>query len=349
MAGFPGLKRKFRRGRPRGKSVCLCRGKRRTAREVLKSPGSGGPSRGALKCMCGNTMSVPLLTDAATVSGAERETAAVIFLHGLGDTGHSWADALSTIRLPHVKYICPHAVGLCFSIATTDARTAASSPTWLFARQHLQHRLSPLGGGPRGCSAPSQPLCCGLLIPPEPVPFLLSLPRPRIPVTLNMKMVMPSWFDLMGLSPDAPEDEAGIKKAAENIKALIEHEMKNGIPANRIVLGGFSQGGALSLYTALTCPHPLAGIVALSCWLPLHRAFPQAANGSAKDLAILQCHGELDPMVPVRFGALTAEKLRSIVTPARVQFKTYPGVMHSSCPQEMAAVKEFLEKLLPPV
>uniref|UniRef100_A0A8C4L3M9 palmitoyl-protein hydrolase n=1 Tax=Equus asinus asinus TaxID=83772 RepID=A0A8C4L3M9_EQUAS len=157
--------------------------------------------------MCGNTMSVPLLTDAATVSGAERETAAVIFLHGLGDTGHSWADALSTIRLPHVKYICPHA--------------------------------------------------------------------PRIPVTLNMKMVMPSWFDLMGLSPDAPEDEAGIKKAAENIKALIEHEMKNGIPANRIVLGGFSQGGALSLYTALTCPHPLAGIVALSCWLPLHRAFPQ--------------------------------------------------------------------------
>uniref|UniRef100_A0ABI8AN73 palmitoyl-protein hydrolase n=1 Tax=Felis catus TaxID=9685 RepID=A0ABI8AN73_FELCA len=98
--------------------------------------------------MCGNTMSVPLLTDAATVSGAERETAAVIFLHGLGDTGHSWADALSTIRLPHVKYICPHA--------------------------------------------------------------------PRIPVTLNMKMVMPSWFDLMGLSPDAPEDEAGIKKAAEN-------------------------------------------------------------------------------------------------------------------------------------
>ncbi|XDB47311.1 hypothetical protein AB1E18_000908 [Capra hircus] len=243
--------------------------------------GSGGPSRGALQCMCGNTMSVPLLTDAATVSGAERETAAVIFLHGLGDTGHSWADALSTIRLPHVKYICPHA--------------------------------------------------------------------PRIPVTLNMKMVMPSWFDLMGLSPDAPEDEAGIKKAAENIKALIEHEMKNGIPANRIVLGGFSQGGALSLYTALTCPHPLAGIVALSCWLPLHRAFPQAANGSAKDLTILQCHGELDPMVPVRFGALTAEKLRSVVTPARVQFKTYPGVMHSSCPQEMAAVKEFLEKLLPPV
>uniref|UniRef100_A0A5G2RI53 palmitoyl-protein hydrolase n=1 Tax=Sus scrofa TaxID=9823 RepID=A0A5G2RI53_PIG len=97
--------------------------------------------------MCGNTMSVPLLTDAATVSGVERETAARR-LFSLPSYRHSWADALSTIRLPHVKYICPHA--------------------------------------------------------------------PRIPVTLNMKMVMPSWFDLMGLSPDAPEDEAGIKKAAEN-------------------------------------------------------------------------------------------------------------------------------------
>ncbi|XP_045406505.1 acyl-protein thioesterase 2-like [Lemur catta] len=110
----------------------------------------------------------------------------------------------------------------------------------------------------------------------------------KILMTLNMKIVMPSRFELMGLSP---EDEAGIKKAAENMKALIEHEMKNGIPANQIVLGGFSQDGALSLYTALTCPHPLAGIVALSCWLPLHWAFLQAANGSAKDLAIHQCRG----------------------------------------------------------
>uniref|UniRef100_A0A8C7TSJ5 palmitoyl-protein hydrolase n=1 Tax=Oncorhynchus mykiss TaxID=8022 RepID=A0A8C7TSJ5_ONCMY len=157
--------------------------------------------------MCGNNMSLPLLAEAVTVSGTEKETAAVIFLHGLGDSGHGWADAMTAIRLPHVKYICPHA--------------------------------------------------------------------PRIPVTLNMKMTMPSWFDLMGLSPDSPEDEAGIKRAAENIKAIIDHEAKNGIPANRVLLGGFSQGGALSLYTALTCQQQLAGVVALSCWLPLHKSFPQ--------------------------------------------------------------------------
>uniref|UniRef100_A0A8C0CEY2 palmitoyl-protein hydrolase n=1 Tax=Balaenoptera musculus TaxID=9771 RepID=A0A8C0CEY2_BALMU len=225
--------------------------------------------------MCGNTMSVPPLTDAATVSGAEQETAAVIFLRGLGDTGHSCADALSTIRLPYVKYTCPHA--------------------------------------------------------------------PRTPATLNMKMVMPSWFDLMGLSPDAPEDEAGIKKAAESIKTLIEHEMKNGIPANQIVLGGFSQGGALSLHT-------------VGCLCP-YRAFPQAANGGAKDLTTLQCHGDLDPMVPVRFGALTAEKLGSVVTPARVQFKTYPGVRHrfgpwgppTSHPLPPTDSAQMIVSLLPPL
>ncbi|XP_056438198.1 acyl-protein thioesterase 2 [Gadus macrocephalus] len=230
--------------------------------------------------MCGNNMSVPLLAEAVTVSATEKETAAVIFLHGLGDSGHGWADTLAAIRLPHVKYICPHA--------------------------------------------------------------------PRIPVTLNMKMTMPSWFDLMGLSPDSPEDEAGIKKASENIKAIIDHETKNGIPANRIMIGGFSQGGALSLYTALTCQQQLAGVVALSCWLPLHKTFPQAASGSGnKNTPILQCHGEMDPMIPVQFGALTFEKLKSIVSHDKISFKTYPGLLHSSCPQEMAAVKEFIEKQLP--
>ncbi|XP_019960214.1 acyl-protein thioesterase 2 [Paralichthys olivaceus] len=228
--------------------------------------------------MCGNNMSFPLLTEAVTVSGMEKETAAVIFLHGLGDTGHGWADSLTGIRLPHVKFICPNA--------------------------------------------------------------------PKIPVTLNMKMTMPAWFDLMGLSPDSPEDESGIKKAAENIKAIIDHEAKNGIPPNRIMLGGFSQGGALSLYTALTCQHQLAGVVALSCWLPLHSSFPSESS-SKKNLPILQCHGEADVMIPKQFGNMTADKLQSIVNPQMITFKTYPGLAHCSCPQEMAAVKEFIEKHLP--
>ncbi|XP_069931098.1 acyl-protein thioesterase 1 isoform X3 [Oryctolagus cuniculus] len=195
--------------------------------------------------MCGNTMSAPL---PAIVPAARKATAAVIFLHGLGDTG------------------------------------------------------------------------------------------PVMPVTLNMNMAMPSWFDIIGLSPDSQEDEPGIKQAAENVKALIDQEVKNGIPSNRIILGGFSQGGALSLYTALTTQQKLAGVTALSCWLPLRASFPQGPiSGANRDISILQCHGDCDPLVPLMFGSLTVEKLKTLVNPANVTFKTYEGMMHSSC-QQLSAI-----------
>ncbi|XP_062335525.1 acyl-protein thioesterase 1 isoform X1 [Osmerus eperlanus] len=229
--------------------------------------------------MCGNNMSVPL---PAFVPALRKATAAVIFLHGLGDTGHGWAEAFAEIRTSHVKYICPHA--------------------------------------------------------------------PIMPVTLNMNMSMPSWFDIIGLSTDAEEDEIGIKKAAENIKALIDQEVKNGIPSHRIVLGGFSQGGALSLYTALTTQQKLAGVVALSCWLPLRSSFPQvSANMVNKDIHFLQCHGEADPLVPLVFGSLTVEKLKTLVNPNNVTLKTYPRMPHSACSEEMMDIKRFIEKQLPPV
>lgn len=97
-----------------------------------------------------------------------------------------------------------------------------------------------------------------------------------IPVTLNAGYRMPSWFDLKTLDINGPEDEAGILRATENIHSLISTEIKGGIPSNRIMLGGFSQGGALALHAALTFPQPLAGVMALSCWLVRHKAFPAA-------------------------------------------------------------------------
>ncbi|XP_004275061.1 acyl-protein thioesterase 1 [Orcinus orca] len=229
--------------------------------------------------MCGNNMSAPL---PAIVPAVRKATAVVIFLHGLGDTGHGWAEAFAGIRSAHIKYICPHA--------------------------------------------------------------------PVMPVTLNMNMAMPSWFDIIGLSPDSQEDETGIKQAAESVKALIDQEVKNGIPSNRIILGGFSQGGALSLYTALTTQQKLAGVTALSCWLPLRASFPQGPiSGVNRDISILQCHGDSDPLVPLMFGSLTAERLKTLVNPTNVTFKTYGGMTHSSCQQEMMDVKQFIDKLLPPI
>ncbi|XP_035667669.1 acyl-protein thioesterase 2-like [Branchiostoma floridae] len=226
--------------------------------------------------MCGNAMSSQI--DPVTVSASGKHTATVIFLHGLGDTGHGWSYALSEIRQPHIKYICPTA--------------------------------------------------------------------PKMPVTLNEGYEMTSWFDLYTLNIGGREDEAGIKKAAALVQGMVEEEEKGGIPSNRIVLGGFSQGGALALYAAFTLEKPLAGMVALSSWLPLHESFPDAMKVN-NESPILQCHGDMDPVVPYKFGQMTKSVLSKMCS--NYTFNTYPGMMHSSSAKEMQDVKEFLDKVLPAV
>lgn len=104
---------------------------------------------------------------------------------------------------------------------------------------------------------------------------------PTMPVTLNAGFSMPSWFDLKTLEIGGPEDEPGIISASTKIKELIQSEVQAGIPSNRIILGGFSQGGALALYTGLTMEEPLAGIVALSCWLPVYKQFPSIKQAAS--------------------------------------------------------------------
>ncbi|XP_076282596.1 acyl-protein thioesterase 2-like isoform X1 [Lasioglossum baleicum] len=168
---------------------------------------------------------------------------------------------------------------------------------------------------------------------------------PKQPVTLNYGLQMPSWFDLQTLDPSGPEDTAGIKKAAGMVHSLIAGEVAAGIPTKRIVLGGFSQGGALALYSALTFPEPLAGVVALSCWLPLHQKFPGEAVGN-KNTPLLQCHGDCDPIVPYKWGQMTASYLKQFMT--QTEFKTYRGLMHTFCEEETSDMKKFLEKVIHP-
>ncbi|XP_005394508.1 PREDICTED: acyl-protein thioesterase 1-like isoform X1 [Chinchilla lanigera] len=171
---------------------------------------------------------------------------------------------------------------------------------------------------------------------------------PVMPVTLNVNTALPSWFDIVGLSPDSHEDEPGIKQAAENVKALIDQEVKSGIPSNRTIWGGFSQGG--TLYTVLTTEQSMAGITVLSRWPPLGASFPQGpVSGVNEDVSILRCHGDGDPSVPLMSGSLTFEKLKLLVNPATVTFKTYEGMTQSSCQQEMMDVRQFTDKLLPPI
>lgn len=108
------------------------------------------------------------------------------------------------------------------------------------------------------------------------------------------------------------EDEAGIKKAATEVHGMINNEVKAGIPANRIILGGFSQGGALALYAALTYPEKLAGVIGLSCWLPLHSSFP-ATKTCPDNVPILLCHGDVDPIVSFKYGQLSHSVLKSFM------------------------------------
>ncbi|XP_064486846.1 acyl-protein thioesterase 1-like [Ornithodoros turicata] len=169
---------------------------------------------------------------------------------------------------------------------------------------------------------------------------------PTIPVTLNGGMPMPAWFDLFSLNPNGAEDEAGIKSATECIHRLIHEEEKLGIPSHRIVLGGFSMGGALALYSGFKLSKPLAGMLGLSCWLPLYKEFPAGAAGN-QDTSVLLCHGDSDDLVPLKWGALTCELLKSFVK--SVDMKQYRGMGHSSCEEEMKDISTFLQSRLPPV
>lgn len=164
----------------------------------------------------------------------------------------------------------------------------------------------------------------------------------KMPVTLNSGFESPSWFDLMSLDVNGPEDEPGIEKASALIKSLIEEEIKSGIPADRIMIGGFSQGGALSLHVALTSGKPLAGVAALSCWLPIHK---KMIGRTPVNMPCLQCHGDCDPIIPFRMGQLSASLLKQLMP--KHTFKTYKGLMHSSSEAEMQDLKEFILTCLP--
>lgn len=167
---------------------------------------------------------------------------------------------------------------------------------------------------------------------------------PTQAVSLNYGFQMPSWFDIRGLE-GTPEDEEGINQSSEAVKSLIDREVASGIPYNRIVLGGFSQGGATALFTALTMNTNLAGIAAFSTWLPLHKVFSSSNVTANKETPTLQCHGNADDMVPIKWGKLTASFLKSFNP--NCEFKEYKGMGHHSCEAEMMDFKNFLSQVLP--
>lgn len=169
---------------------------------------------------------------------------------------------------------------------------------------------------------------------------------PVILVTCNGGYAMRAWYDILhmdGLSREV--DEAGIVANSAAIGALIARENQRGIPCSRIVLAGFSQGGAMAYTVGLTHPEPLAGIIALSCYLPAPGLLSPASRGGNRQTPIFAAHGEDDDVVSIRLGEKALDTLSDHAGP--IQWQTYP-MDHAVCWEEIRAIGLWLNRLIHP-
>ncbi|OFZ86608.1 MAG: carboxylesterase [Betaproteobacteria bacterium RBG_16_66_20] len=165
---------------------------------------------------------------------------------------------------------------------------------------------------------------------------------PLRPVTINMGMRMRAWYDIFQLGGGA-EDEAGIRSSQDLLESLISREVKRGILHNKIVLAGFSQGGAIALQTGLRHAERLAGVLALSTYLPLSKTLEKERAAANSDLPIFMAHGEYDDMIPLDRAARSRDALQALGYAP--EWREYP-MPHSVCPQEIADIAAFLLRIL---
>jgi phospholipase/carboxylesterase len=211
---------------------------------------------------------------AIEIETGDRPDAAVIWMHGLGDTGHGWSEVVPALRLPptlSVRFLFPHA--------------------------------------------------------------------PEIPVTINQGFRMPAWYDFHEGDLNNRADLAGVRRSQAQVEALIAREAARGVPNGRIVLAGFSQGGAVALYAGLRHATPLAAIVALSTYLIAPDTVAAEAAAANRDIPIFMAHGTQDPVVQFRWAEASRQAL--VAAGFRVEWHTYP-MPHSAVPEEIAAIGKFL-------
>jgi len=178
--------------------------------------------------------------------------------------------------------------------------------------------------------------------PQRPIRYVFPN-APVRPVTLNGGMAMRAWYDLLSMDRGAPEDEAGIRDSAAGIESLIANEIGRGIPSRQVVAAGFSQGGAMALFTALRYPEQLAGVLALSTYLPLAAAVSEEKSDVNARLPIFMAHGEIDAVVPINFARNSRKRLGKLGHD--VEWHEYP-MPHSVCPEELVHIKAFLDRVL---
>ena len=182
-----------------------------------------------------------------------------------------------------------------------------------------------------------EPIVPELRLPEELCLRFVFPHAPVQPVTLNGGMAMRAWFDILTLDRGGPEDEAGIRASAATLDQLIAREQELGIAANKIVVAGFSQGGAIALHAGLRSKQELGGIMALSTYLPIKSAFEDEVLVS--DLPIFMAHGSLDPILPMMLGRDSADLL--VANGFKVEWHDYQ-MAHSVCAEEIDHIRSWL-------
>mmetsp|Transcript_2174 Transcript_2174/g.8524 ORF Transcript_2174/g.8524 Transcript_2174/m.8524 type:complete len:239 (-) Transcript_2174:404-1120(-) len=175
------------------------------------------------------------------------------------------------------------------------------------------------------------------------IKFILpSAPYRRL--TMFGGEAVPSWTDVKNLEEGTPEDKEGFIECVGMVNKIIQEEKAAGIDPSSIVVGGFSQGGAVALTSLARLEEKIAGIVALSTWLPLRESYPEELSESNKETPILMCHGGADQVVPFARGKLSADLLSDMGR--NVEFKRFPNMPHSADMEEMKLVQDFLRNVL---
>jgi len=218
------------------------------------------------------------LLPAIEIETAPNPTAAVIWLHGLGDDGHGWSAVVPALQLPPglaVRFLFPHA--------------------------------------------------------------------PVMPVTINNGMAMRAWYDIKAANFNDRADVAGVRRSQAQLEALVAREVARGVPARRIVLAGFSQGGAIALYTGLRHAERLGAIVALSTYLVDAPSLIGEASAANRDLPIFMAHGTHDPVIQFAWADASRRSLEA--GGWKVEWHSYP-MEHSAVLEEIVAAGAFLQRVL---
>ncbi len=187
------------------------------------------------------------------------------------------------------------------------------------------------------------PIVPELRLPQAAIRFVFPH-APVQPVTINGGMRMRAWYDITD-GAIRREDERGVRASQALIEALIGREKERGTKAERLVLAGFSQGGAIALQTGLRNPERIAGIMALSTYVPVGEKLAAEASTANRDVPIFMAHGSYDPIIPLVRAEQSRKLLESLGYP--VEWREY-GMPHSVCPEELADIGAWLGKVLGP-